>query len=106
MTTNKGDGYNFPNFFYSLNSLCLLFFHNFFYTPQVLGTTRYYQRNTLYNHNRCVKSECVRLVNAYFPDNGVETHQQVLTAVVRVFRIIYTVNYDKAEVARYAVLAQ
>ena len=44
--------------------------------------------------------------NAYLADKSVESHQQVLLAVVGTLRIIYAMNDDESEIARYSVFAK
>ena len=64
------------------------------------------ERNTFYHHHGCVEAQSLRLVNAYLADKGVDGHQQVLLTVVGTLRVIYAVDDDEAEVARYSVFAK
>ena len=65
-----------------------------------------YERNTFHHHHRSVEAQCLRLVDAYLADKSVESHQQVLLAVVGTLRIIYAMNDDESEIARDSVFTK
>ena len=64
------------------------------------------ERNTFYHHHGCVEPQSLWLVNTYLADKSIETHQQVLLAVVGTLGVINAVDDDEAEIARNAVLAK
>ena len=84
----------------------LLFFRNLRDAPDVSVALLDDERNTFYHHHRSVEAQCLRLVDAYLADKSVESHQQVLLTVGGTLRIIYTMNDDEPEIARYSVLTK
>ena len=102
--------------FYSLDNICmvgkkilwqdLLFFRNLRDAPDASIALVDYERHTFYHHHRSVETQCLWLVDTYLADKSVESHQQVLLAVAGTLRIIYAMNDDESEIARYSVLAK
>ena len=54
------------------------------------------ERHSFYHYHRSIESQCLRLVNAYLADKGIDGHQQVLLTVVGTLRVIYAVD-DESE---------
>lgn len=69
----------------------------------MLGPIIYYQRHTLNNYYRCVKSQSFRLIHAYMTYDGIKPHNKILTTIGSAFRIIYVVDYNETEVSSYTV---
>lgn len=90
----------------SLGFLFVLFFHDLRDAPDTSATLVDDERNTFHHNHRSVETQSLRLVDAYLADKSVESHQQVLLAVVGTLRIIYAMNDDESEIARYSVLAK
>lgn len=96
----------FENDLLRLKSLGFLFFHDLRDAPDTSATLVDDEGNTFHHNHRSVETQSLRLVDAYLADKSVESHQQVLLAVVGTLRIIYAMYDDESEIARYSVLAK
>ena len=52
----------------------LLFFHNLRDVPDTSVALVDDERNTFHHHHGSVETQCLRLVNTYLADEGIDTH--------------------------------